>query len=236
MSDAPLPPDRGYALTPEGPPLSDGDGTTVSGTTAHHEALLHREALAARRGNKAIAGFAVIGLLAAVGVGVVTWHRSVPDDPKPTDRQVTDAATESSLRPPATHASGTPSPGTGTRPTDNSGADVSAPFTQLYSGGGLVPLGEDPYLPPNAWNGGDAITPSTGPRTPDVITGLPTTEDVPGLTPRPDGFPARPTLSGAPPTLATLPPLPGTTRGTASTTGEPNEVSSRWPGTPVRAR
>ncbi|WP_297009080.1 hypothetical protein, partial [uncultured Corynebacterium sp.] len=62
MSTDPATPDGGYALTPDQSATAGTAAAPSDASTAHHEQLLRTEAIAARRGNRAIARFAVAGL------------------------------------------------------------------------------------------------------------------------------------------------------------------------------
>lgn len=194
MPTDPQTPDGGYALTPEHSGTGDEDATTRDGSTAHHEELLRTEALAARRGNRAIARFAAVGLVAALAVGFVTWRNAVPADNNADDSPVVDASADTSLHPTRTEESRSPEPRT-TTPTEATPPPVTI--------GGVAPLSEDPYLPPNAWNGGDSLDPvvpspdhtipqnTDGESTPDTTGENPSSEnpvlpDLPSLPDFPD--------------------------------------------------
>lgn len=227
MPTGPRHPDGGYALTPD-PDDTPDRTTTGDATTAHHEELLRTEALAARRGNRAVAKFAVVGLVAALAVGVVTWRNTLPGD-KGVDRPVADAASDADL----VQGSGVPTVTQPPRdrterpPSPDQGAVVARPEPTNVTGG-LVPLHEDPYLPPNAWNGGETLAPST--------TGQDTTpreesgDRSPGNST--DRWPSfgdlRPSLPPLPSLPSDLPDLPGIgdgsdIPGTGTTTDDPGD-------------
>lgn len=214
MSTDPRKPDGGYALTPD-PDTAPVEATTGDATTAHHEELLRTEAIAARRGNRAVARFAVVGLVAALAVGVVTWRNTVPGGNGPEHGAVVDASAGSDL----VRNSGTPDVPTATQAprTRPPGTAVARPGP-AETDGGIVPLHEDPYLPPNAWNGGEAIAPSTtGPAdagSPGPGDTTPTDTDQDGPWPSFDS--GRPSLPQLPSTLPSLPGIPDSS--TAPTT------------------
>lgn len=235
MSNHPQSPDGRYSLTPETP---DGHGTgdATDATTAHHEELLRTEALAARRGNRLVARFAVVGLVAAVIVGVVTWRNSVSGSEVVQRREVVDASTGTGM--PTRESRTTTSP----RPSGTPDPVIALPGP---SGGGVVPLSEDPYLPPNAWNGGQTLAPAypgdsgsspggtgtapgrgdggTGGRGDDADTGRDNPDGdggdgVPGLWPT-DPDTGLPSLPGFPTGLPVLPSTPGSSGTPTSTDG-----------------
>jgi hypothetical protein len=211
MSTDPQTPDGGYALTPD----QSGTGAvdaTADPSTAHHEELLRTEALAARRGNRAIARFAVVGLVAALAVGFGTWRNAVPADNNAGDSAVVDASVDTSLRATRTDESGTPAPRTSTP------SEVTPPPVTI---GGVAPLSEDPYLPPNAWNGGDSIdpvvpAPEPVPQNPGDETATDTTDENPS--------PEDPSLPELP-SLPDFPDFPDHNGGssTEESTSEPTE-------------
>lgn len=192
MPSDPQAPDGGYALTPD----RDSNRAETSqdpASTAHHEELLRTEALAARRGNRAVARFAVVGLIAALVVGIVTWRSSVPSKDKVQSSEVVDASADSELSSSPTTVPHTPA----TRTPPGSAMALPAPGAT----GGLAQLSEDPYLPPNSWNGGGSLVPA-----PDVDRGPTRTpqDSVPPQTGNPDRGFLLPTI----PDLPTLPPIP----------------------------
>lgn len=222
MPTDPQTPDGGYALTPEQISTGAADATTGDASTAHHEELLRTEALAARRGNRAIACFAAVGLVAALAVGFVTWRNSVPADNNADDSPVVDASMDTSLRPSLTEESPEPAPRTTTH------QKATPPPVTI---GGVAPLSEDPYLPPNAWNGGDSLDPVV-PRPDDTTaqdngaqdngaqdTGV---ETAPDTTDENPSSPEHPIIPGLP-SLPDFPDFRDPNGGGSSTTTEPTE-------------
>ena len=127
MSTDPQTPDGGYALTPD----QSGTGAvdaTADPSTAHHEELLRTEALAARYGNRAIARFAVVGLVAALSLGFGTWRNAVPADNNSGDSAVVDASVDTSLRAARTEESGTPAPTRTSTPSEITPPPVTIGF------------------------------------------------------------------------------------------------------------
>lgn len=192
MTNDPQEPHHSYALTPhtESGPT---DAASETASTAHHEELLRTEALAARRGNLAIAKFAVIGLLAALVVGIVTWRSSIPNTGKADSHKVADASNDPTVNAgPAALSSEQPS-----RSSLQSPAPM--PDNGIGASGGVVPLSEDPYLPPNAWNGGHRLHPTGTPQNPTETTDDPGPLFPPDLTGGTTGHhPGLPTIPGFP--------------------------------------
>ena len=212
MPSDPQTPDGGYALTPEHSGTGDEDATTRDGSTAHHEELLRTEALAARRGNRAIARFAAVGLVAALAVGFVTWRNSVPADNNADDSPVVDSSVDTSLRPTRTEESPDPAPRTTTH------REATPPPVTI---GGVAPLSEDPYLPPNAWNGGDSLDPVV-PSPEDTTTQDTGGETAPDTTDENPSSPEYPVIPGLP-SLPDFPDFPDHNGGGSSTPTEPTE-------------
>lgn len=212
MPSDPQTPDGGYALTPEQSGTGAADATTGDASTAHHEELLRTEALAARRGNRAIARFAAVGLVAALAVGFVTWRNSVPADNNADDSPVVDSSVDTSLRPTRTEESPEPAPRTTTH------REATPPPVTI---GGVAPLSEDPYLPPNAWNGGDSLDPVV-PSPEDTTTQDTGGETAPDTTDENPSSPEYPVIPGLP-SLPDFPDFPDHNGGGSSTPTEPTE-------------
>ena len=212
MPSDPQTPDGGYALTPEQSGTGAADATTGDASTAHHEELLRTEALAARRGNRAIARFAAVGLVAALAVGFVTWRNSVPADNNADDSPVVDSSVDTSLRPTRTEESPDPAPRTTTH------REATPPPVTI---GGVAPLSEDPYLPPNAWNGGDSLDPVV-PSPEDTTTQDTGGETAPDTTDENPSSPEYPVIPGLP-SLPDFPDFPDHNGGGSSTPTEPTE-------------
>ncbi|HIW95475.1 MAG TPA: hypothetical protein H9867_03165 [Candidatus Corynebacterium gallistercoris] len=98
-----------------------------------------------------VAGFAVIGLLLAVIIGVWTWQ-STSQEGSP--RKATSAADSTMERSVSistrTTASSSPKAEEDRVDPVNPTTRGSEPSTSVVN---IAPLGEDPYLPPNTWDG-----------------------------------------------------------------------------------
>ncbi|MDN6439259.1 MAG: hypothetical protein L0K27_07285 [Corynebacterium nuruki] len=231
-----------YDITPE-PPADDGSTTpgqgADEGTTAHHQSLIADERRAAQRGNRLVGAFAAVGLVIAAGVGLVAWQSAGPDK-QPSHQEVNEAANGQDVTSTVSQATSHPS-----RPSQDQGRPQNQgtpgadrprqePAPQPVPTTGYAPLTDDPFLPPNSWDGGHYVNPgSPEQQAPDTLSAT-------AQAPAPSTAPTTPTTSdgiGLPdlPGISDLPDLPefpgSGTSSPAESTRPDKPVSPEQPGT-----
>ncbi|MGO1948598.1 MAG: hypothetical protein ACTH1D_03140 [Mycobacteriaceae bacterium] len=230
-----------YEVKPEHP--DEQPSSEEAATTAHHESLLRAEAARAARSNRVLGSFVIAGLAVATIVGVVTWQTASTGSDSGQSSQVREATADTEL---AADEEPTPQPGRPTGTPERSG-DVDNGADNWTDDGPAdagrqepAPLTEDQYLPPNAWNGDQFITPGPAPEDSgedtsggfadpgdtDGNAGTGDTGDAGGATPPADGdtdgsTDEYPSLTDILPSLPDLPTLPDDEDGEDSQ--EPSE-------------
>ncbi|AGP31392.1 hypothetical protein [Corynebacterium terpenotabidum] len=114
----------------------------------------------------------MVGFVVALAVGVITWHNFVPAREVLSSDDVVSSSVDSAIA-------------SASRSGPTSALSMSTPderpeIPDPVHNGGVAVLSEDPYLPPNAWNGGDDLQPTAG--NTGTTAATPTPEQTPGST------------------------------------------------------